>query len=664
MSWLTPIGFLGLIGLIALIIIYIIKPNYQNKVVSSTFIWKLSLKLKKKQIPISKLRNIILFICQVLAISTLAFILAQPVIAAEKEDEKTEKIAIIDASLSMFTDYDGETRFERAVESVRDLANEVFATERDTITVILASDNPKILASGVSFENPDLLFDALDELVDPAKKVDKLLRPISYTKGDIAGAIKLAEEKTMLDPHTEVLLYTDSKYIDPGKVIIKDVKNPSEWNASILDVRASDAENYYRLEIDFACYGGEDNGWAAEIDVTVKIFGFNGTEETVTRDVSVQCTGGEITTLVFAHEPKAMPGEELSEEAILKEGEIPLDILSYEKIEIKINENDCFEYDNEYELHDGYKPSLRIQYVSSKPNNFFSTALLILEDTLSKRWNVQFVEVKPGQEPEISGFDFYIFEHDSIPNNLPDDGVVILANPRSIPSIAGVTLVQELTAQSEVNLLANTIDHALMNGIGAEKITVTKFKELKVRDDEYTTLMSVQDKPVVVAKNAHDQKIVVLGFSLNYSNLSILYDFPLFMYNIFEYYSPSTFKGGHVYNINDEITLTSRSMELEVLDAYEKLITKTEDSSMTLKLTTPGVYTVVQTPIDGDEQKESFFVKTPTDECNINEEIDALANPYFATEEEKADFDLLLYFALALVSFLFVEWWLQSREQF
>ena len=66
MSWLTPIGFLGLIGLIILIIIYIIKPNYQNKVISSTFIWKLSLKYTRRKIPISKLRNILLLICQIL----------------------------------------------------------------------------------------------------------------------------------------------------------------------------------------------------------------------------------------------------------------------------------------------------------------------------------------------------------------------------------------------------------------------------------------------------------------------------------------------------------------------------------------------------------------------------------------------------------------------
>ena len=35
---LVPLGLLGLIGILILIIIYIIKPNYQQKFVSSTFV--------------------------------------------------------------------------------------------------------------------------------------------------------------------------------------------------------------------------------------------------------------------------------------------------------------------------------------------------------------------------------------------------------------------------------------------------------------------------------------------------------------------------------------------------------------------------------------------------------------------------------------------------
>lgn len=51
MNLLVPIGLLGLIGLLVLLIIYILKPNYQQKFVSSTYIWKLSLKYRKKKFP-------------------------------------------------------------------------------------------------------------------------------------------------------------------------------------------------------------------------------------------------------------------------------------------------------------------------------------------------------------------------------------------------------------------------------------------------------------------------------------------------------------------------------------------------------------------------------------------------------------------------------------
>ena len=103
MSWLTPLGFLGLIGLIVLILIYIIKPNYQQKFISSTYVWVKSLKYKKKKMPINRLQDILLFLCQVLIITGMAAILAQPFIMADKEQEVKEHVIIIDASASMLS---------------------------------------------------------------------------------------------------------------------------------------------------------------------------------------------------------------------------------------------------------------------------------------------------------------------------------------------------------------------------------------------------------------------------------------------------------------------------------------------------------------------------------------------------------------------------------
>ena len=94
MGLLTPLGLLGLIGIPILIIIYIIKPKYHEKKISSTFIWKLSLKYRKKKIPLQWLQRSLLFFVQVLAIGLAALILARPLMEVDAKDG--EKIVVTD----------------------------------------------------------------------------------------------------------------------------------------------------------------------------------------------------------------------------------------------------------------------------------------------------------------------------------------------------------------------------------------------------------------------------------------------------------------------------------------------------------------------------------------------------------------------------------------
>ena len=97
MSLLLPLGLLGLAGIGVLLLIYLLRPNYQQKVVSSTYLWKLSLKRRKKKLPISRLRNILLIICQVLIVVACALILAKPATAVDAR-LNGEKVIVIDAS--------------------------------------------------------------------------------------------------------------------------------------------------------------------------------------------------------------------------------------------------------------------------------------------------------------------------------------------------------------------------------------------------------------------------------------------------------------------------------------------------------------------------------------------------------------------------------------
>ena len=149
MTLLVPLGLLGLLGIVALIIIYIIRPNYQQKYISSTFVWKLSLKYRKKKIPTSKLRNLLLILCQVLILTACAAILSKPAQVLKVKIDETEVIAILDSSASMRTEMDGITRFERAVDGVQELSDEIL-DEEGIVSVILAESKASFLAQRVS----------------------------------------------------------------------------------------------------------------------------------------------------------------------------------------------------------------------------------------------------------------------------------------------------------------------------------------------------------------------------------------------------------------------------------------------------------------------------------------------------------------------------------
>ena len=196
MNLLLPWGLLGLLSVAVLLLIYILRPNYQHKLVSSTFIWKLSLKYRKNRIPISRLRNIIILILQILLLVSLAFMMAKPVIPLFSTVSAHEKIAVIDASASMMVASGGQTRFERAAEKVKQLTQETLAYEDGYMSVIVAGTDAQFLFSRLNSENSDQAENLLDELTRDL---------CGYGSADIGGAAELAEEVLAVNSDAEVL---------------------------------------------------------------------------------------------------------------------------------------------------------------------------------------------------------------------------------------------------------------------------------------------------------------------------------------------------------------------------------------------------------------------------------------------------------------------------
>ena len=165
---------------------------------------------------------------------------------------------------------------------------------------------------------------------------------------------------------------------------------------------------------------------------------------------------------------------------------------------------------------------------------------------------------------------------------------------------------------------------------------------------------------MVLLKDEVDQKIVVMPFSMHYTNLSVVPAFPMLIQNLINYYFPLTVED-YVFEPGDKVALDARVEALSVIGP--QLDVTLEDLPTEITLDTPGTYTMTQYLMSGDPYIEYIYVKIPSIESDINHTEDTLVNPYFFEIKEESYIDLLFYFALAVVALLFIEWWLKSREQ-
>lgn len=628
---ILPLGLLGLLGIGVLILIYLLKPNYQQKVVSSTYVWKLSLKYKKKRIPVSLLRNILIFICQLLVITACALILARPVLPSKAAEERPEKVIVIDASASMLTVHDQKTRFDRAVEQARSLSEEVYSKD-GIVSVILAGRTASFLGMRVGADMKDTLYQDLDALVgseDPG---------CTYGAADIDGAMALAESVLVENPLAEVLLYTGTEYYVKGDVEVVNVAQKGEWNAAVLDgISTLEENNYYSFTANVASYGKD-----ADVVVHFAVHGANMNGNDMDYTVFVRCADGVAEEIVYDTS---------------SEGDAP--VYSYEYVQVYLESpNDSFVYDNNFFLYGGKKPTVRIQYASSARSNAFNA---VFENLRNKAWKNRFeIDYKEvDRNPAIEGFDIYVFEHKLMPEVLPTDGLVIFVDPDPQKLPAGMD-IQLGEVKSGDFRLSRGVTHEITGYGNPENIMITSYRRVVQYSESYLPLLYCTDDPVLLVRDEPLTKIAVLSIDTRTADLTVTPEFPTYMYLLLNYFMPETLQQ-YVYDVNDSVTVNARGSDLDVSGGGQSRQFETVPAKF--DVTVPDIYVASQTLLSGERTSENFFVKIPAQQSNIFRQEDSLTQPIRLSSDENQDYDLILYLAGALVGLLLIEWLLHSRSE-
>lgn len=645
MKILNPWALFSLVSLIILLLIYILKPNFQQKMVSSTFVWKLSLKYKKKRLPINRIRNLLLIICQVLILTLLTIVLIKPVkvIATKTENEV---ILILDSSASMRTTSNGEKRYDRAIDLIKKKANEIFDLN-GIVSIVNATNEPNFLFERTTASSRWDVEDTLDTM--------KKENACTYGTTNLDEATSICQKVIAENPDALIYVYTDRtvSYVTPGLNIV-DVKVPGEYNVAILNAYAEMVDNYYSYIVELACYGVDK-----AVDLKMNVYGAKSSESSEQSvdlefvEKSVQLSNDSTYKVIFTCDRSDYVEDENTMCSEIAE------IFEYDSIYISVNVNDNFPDDNTFNIYGGKKEVINVLYASSARNGFFSTVIDVLASQLKDRYVIYKKEIIEGEVPN-SGYDLYIYEETMMPNTAPNDGVVLYVNPLTKNEISGsdFRISGEYTTNRALELIKNS-SHPLLNHIDDAKITVTRYLTLSSGLDKYEPLLSGGKDPLVLLQDNENKKSLLILFSVHYSNLPIIKEFPLFMRNIFDYFLPSTIDNNY-FEINDSVEIRSRSNEIVVTGNSQEVKINSFPNKLSLDL--PGTYTISQTTYFGKNLTEKIYVKIPQSESNILEGLDTIVNPIMGTKEIALTKDIIFWLAVGLCSLVFIEWIIKGKD--
>lgn len=651
MTILNPWALVSLISLLVLLLIYILKPNFQQKLVSSTYIWKLSLKYKKKKLPINKLRNLLLILCQIAVLSLLTIVLIKPVKITGHAIEN-EVILILDSSASMRAQYNGESRYDRAIDLIKEKANDVFRTG-GMVSIISAEHTPNYLFERLTSKSKWELESSLDEL--------KTKNTCTYGTSNLDDATDLCQKVLNINPNASIFVYTDKKvnYVTKGLEIVN-VQRADEYNVAILDAYAEIIDGYYSYVAEIVCYGRD-----ISVDLSLDVYGANAMGDTQDNGRNIQfneknidLSNDTIKKVVFINENFDEASYPKDENTVFYRISKDDWIVTYDSVHLSIDEDDNFYEDNSFDIYGGTKEVINVLYASSLTNSFFYGILQVIKSNYREQYDVRITEVNDGDVPN-TGYDLYIYEHEMMPSTAPIDGIVFYADPQVTVANSGFRCGSDILLNKNGIYLTETDNHSVLQNVNADNIMVSKIMTLTSIRPDYKILMTCGNYPALLIEDTEISKSIVMPFSLHYSNLPLLLEFPMFMLNIFDYFLPSIVDTNS-FSVNEQIEIRSRSNEIIVQGNEETITLTTFPSKISLNL--PGTYTITQTTHFDKELKHQIYIRIPKEESNIFDEMDTIINPINGSNEQIFTEDLLFWFAVALCSLILIEWILKGKD--
>ncbi len=617
MSFLAPLALLFALLALPILVLYMLKLRRREVEVSSVMLWQLLMRDREANAPWQKLRRNLLLLLQLLLLTLLVLALARPFFVVPTIARGTV-IVLLDASASMnATDIeDGQTRFEAARASVRQLIDGLDNTSR--MSLIVAGRQPEVLVSATADK------EALRAALARAN--------VTQGPADWEAAFALASGAVRagrVDESTIVILSDGGLPDDlpplPGNVRYVPI-GVSADNLAIEALSLRPAGKGVQLFARVANYGEADRTVILSISANGQLFN--------ARRVSVQTGRSADVILPDLPDAPAAYQAKLSLPASADDAG-PVDALPLD--------------DTAYAV---YQPPASGRVLLLSPGNLF------LEQMLTALPGLQPFRALPGAPLPTDPFDLYVLDGITDTEKIPLADL-LWVNPISSTLFAAgeVFTHTKLLRVAENDPLTRFVDWSGVNVLQARRVQAPTWARV---------LVEAEGGPLVFAGQVGGRRVAVLTFRLQDSDLPLQLAYPILMANLIEYLAPAQqFSAPDGLRPGETLTIKPRSGESAIAiddpDGVRYQAPTTEAGVLFVNTDKLGLYTVVSNQSVIGQFAVNLFNPAESDIKPAASIRVGRSDVAATAREEPGQLEIWPWLAALALALLLLEWWVYHR---
>lgn len=613
MNLLVPAALAFSVIIPIILLLYFMRPRRQERVVGSTLLWQQALQDLQASRPWQRLRVTPLLILQLLAAIVIVLILARPAIFSNSPISG-DSIIILQASASMQATDVAPNRFEAAKSQVADLIDSL--GPGDQLSLITMANTPQVLIANA--QDHSQLQAALQRAT------------VTNQDADLEQALSLATSLAAGRSNANVLIVGD------GHVLTPDQQLAVPFHVSYLRI-GTDAPNVALLALDSRVVSGS-------LVALAQVANYSHAQRSI--PVELYADG----KLVGVQTVAVTPGATSS----LQWGPLPP---TARFLHAQIVSQDAMTVDHSAWAIVGGSLHGRVLLVTNG-NKF-------LEAALGLQSNIDLYETTPAKYVDTGTFDLTIFDG-FVPPTLPASDIFFINPP------TGSYLFGKSGQEIDVSHISAANDNQnILQNVDLSDIHVLRFSHQLTPALWAQPIIAANETTLLLAGENQNRRIAALGFDLHDSDFPLQPDFPIFMYNLINWFLPPPVPG------NGQVAPDTPVSVQTWPGADAVTIAAPNSSPVTVgppfpvvpfdKTNTPGIYSVVQN-VRGQQRYGAFAVNlfdplqsrlAPASTLPV---VNSTGFASGGNNAPRALREIWPWIAAILLLILCAEWWLFSRN--